>query len=502
MAKKTNSKTSFSLQSLIVPLSKGSTVVTTAVKSSTKRIASVVEKFPLLSFFGLLALLVVLVVVGDILRKPASTTEIKEATPKSVATYQVGSTPRVTVQAKLEKTGVLTIVAQTSGVVQKLNLTEGDSVKAGQKIVSLSTTYRGANAPSLTRQLSQRNYQHIVDTYPLQLDVIHKNRELAQKNETQSKELRAIGRTSADDTKSLISLNEDIISYLDDQIEEYQATNVGGVNDGTINGLQQNKSQIMAALNGLKASVRASDYTNNDEKEIAAMSTLTKETTLKQLELQEKALELNKDVALLNMRLAQIGESLMYPASPCAGTIERVHVQVGDVVNPGTVIATVRANQSSSTVEALVAGPIAKQVSQLIPATVYIDDQAIEVVPRFVSSEPTTGNLHSVLLTLPETIATPSNGSYITVSIPFSSDVMEQGANATHFIPLDAIYFSQDQAYIYVADTTQQPAVAKLHQVQLGSVYGQMVELKSEMAKDTYIILDRTVVETDPVVVR
>lgn len=461
------------------------------LKRLSQTVTTTIQRWPIVSFFGVMAVLVALVIIGNIMRRPPAAPVAKTPEPKVVAVYQLNGVPSVTVQAQVEKTGVITLIAQTPGIVQKLNVTEGQSVTRGQKVVSLSTNYQGANAASLTRQLSQRNYQHILDTLPAQQDLINKNKQLAEKNDTQAKEMRAIGRASQDETRALISLNEDIISELDEQIAALEA-----VNDPTVTQVKSGKAQTLGALNGLKASLRASEYTNSEDKELAAISSLTKETTLKQLELQEKALGLNKDVALLNLRLAQVSESLMYPAAPVAGVVERVHVQVGQAVNPGTVIATIMANQSTSSLEAKVAPAIATQVSHLAPSQIMLNGRSYELRPRYISNQPTNGGLYSVLFTLPdEWGAELVDGGYVTVQLPLGSGVISSG----NYIPLDAIYYSQSSAYLYTVDASQQPARAHLQQVELGAVYGAMVELKTQLPADTQIILDRTVVETDPV---
>ncbi len=467
-------------------------------KWSIHQAGLVINRFPLLSFFGLLAVLLVLVVVGNILRKPAEEKAAEQLAPKAVLTYTLGDTPSITVQGKVAKTGVISIVAQAPGIVQKVAVSEGQTVNAGQRLVNLSTSYQGGNVQSVARQLSQRSYQHVVDTYDAQQALINRNRDLAEKNEVQAKELRAIGRSSQADTRSLIDLNEEVIDNMDDQIAALEAVNADGSKDNAIGQLKSGKAQVLAGLNGLKAGLKASEYTNNEDEEIAGITGLVKETTLRSLDLQAKALDLNKDIAALNLRMAQISESLMYPAAPCAGVVERVYVNVGESVNPGTVIATIKANQSSTDVEVLVAGPIADLISRIAPSTVMIGESKLTLVPRYISSEPTVGSLHSILFTLPAQYANDvKNDQYITVQLPFGS-----GIRSGAYVPLDAVYYSQTGAFVYVADRSQSPAVAKAAQVKLGEVYGQMVEVREGLASESAVILDRNIIETDPVEIK
>lgn len=461
----------------------------------TARATAFIQIRPFSSFLGLLAVMVALVVIGNWLRKPPAQPTAAEPEPKPVSTYTLGGNPTVSVQAKVDKSGVITVVAQTAGIVNKLNVTEGQSVYKGQRLVSLASNYQGANAASLTRQLSQRSYQHTLDTYDTQKALIQQQRELADKNEVQAKELRAIGREAESDTRTLIDLNNEIVSYLDQQLASYEASNVNGSNDAVINDLKGAKAQVLGGLSGLKASLNASEYTNSEDEEIAGITGLVRATTHKQLDLQEKALDLSRDVALLNVRLAQVGESLMYPAAPSAAVVERVHVSVGQAVSPGMPIATLTAKQGTVNLEALVVAPIAKQVSLLTPSVLLIDGQQLKVTPRYVSTEPTNGSLYSVLFTLSDEVAAQvHDGELVSLTLTLGAR-----ANQDAYIPLDAVYYSQSGAYVFIADTAQTPARAKVQKVTLGHVYGPMVEVIDGLPAQVMVILDRNVVDTDPV---
>ena len=92
-----------------------------------KRINKLIEKRPLGSFFAIMAVLFVLIVIGNFLGKP-KVTEQKAKEPIIVKTYSIGSAPRITVPAQIEKEGVIQIEAQTPGIVYKINVKDGQSV--------------------------------------------------------------------------------------------------------------------------------------------------------------------------------------------------------------------------------------------------------------------------------------------------------------------------------------------------------------------------------------
>jgi hypothetical protein len=81
---------------------------------------SFLKRFPLLTFGIALAVLLGLIVLANFIRTPAKDDGVKEPEPKVVETFSIGTAPTVKVQGKVEKSGVITIVAQSGGV-RKIN---------------------------------------------------------------------------------------------------------------------------------------------------------------------------------------------------------------------------------------------------------------------------------------------------------------------------------------------------------------------------------------------
>ncbi|HRN96616.1 MAG TPA: biotin/lipoyl-binding protein, partial [Candidatus Levybacteria bacterium] len=86
--------------------------------------------------------------IGSYLSTPKPEPE-REQTPRAVSVYTLGKTPTVQLQAKIEKNGVIKITALSGGIVQSIPVIEGQTVKAGQTLINLSTNYNGANLPGL-----------------------------------------------------------------------------------------------------------------------------------------------------------------------------------------------------------------------------------------------------------------------------------------------------------------------------------------------------------------
>jgi biotin carboxyl carrier protein len=459
-----------------------------------------IETRPLGSFFSLLLVLFIFILLGNFLRVPKKDTTQASTKPTPVDVFSIGENPYIEVSAKVDKSGVIKIVAQSPGVVQQIYTSEGNEIWRGNTIVALSTNYQGGTIPSVSREIAQRNLDFVEATYGTQRDLISKRRELASDGDAQADQMRDITNQSISDTSSLVSLNEEILSSINVQIQNLEASNVNGSNDALILQSKQAKSGVLTALTSLRSSVRSAQFQVSAEEEPAKISDLSRELTLKQLDIEQQSLDLNREMSKLNLKIAQIAESLMYPASPVSGTVERIHVHIGDTVNPGTVIATITATSQVTNVIALVSGETARSISLLDKSKLTAFNVTLELTPRYVSTEPTDGALHSVLYTLPDTTQLAlTNSSYVNLRIP----IHKQGSTSSiPFIPIDAVYQTQSDAYIFVAsESGKKTSTAISKKVELGPVTGSYVQIHKGVASGDQIILNRNIVAGDLVTI-
>lgn len=452
-----------------------------------------VEKRPLLSFLGLLLILLGLIILSNFINKPKDQIEETGITAKNVQTYSIGTSPKITVQAVVEKSGVIKVVSLGSGVVQSINVEVGQEVTKGTNLISMSTNYQGGNAFSVQRQLAQVQYKNVKDTYDAQKDLIAKQKELALKQDENADELRRISNDSLGSSRSLIDLNNSILSSLESQQTELENTNTNGANDAAILQTKQLRSQFQAANNQIESGLKNAEYAGSDDNPQAEMSNISKDITIKQLEIQEKALALNKEVSRLSVVLAQINEAIMYPSSPVNGKVERIYVRVGQVVNPGTPIAQISGNSDSLMAVALLSRETAQAVSRSMVSTLHFGNESYEAAPFYVSSDATDGQLYSAQFAIPEEYSPQvTDKGYILIEIPI--DFAKTGS-AIPFIPIDSVFQTQDDAFVFVAKDGK--ALSK--KVKLGAVVGRYVEIKEGLSEGDQVILNRNVISGDPV---
>ncbi len=456
------------------------------------RYTTVVKKRPVTSFLFALGLLLIIIIIGDLAARPKNI-PAAEAQPKVVKVFSIGKAPTVTVQAQIQKDGVINIVAQTPGIVQNIAVKEGDSVSRGTNLVSLSSNYQGGNAASLSRQLAETQYNNVKETFDQQKGIIQKQRDLANANADNTDELRKISEKNRDDISSLISFNNGILDTLNANLQKLKDTNVGGANDSLILATQQQISSFSAANAQLNAQERGLSFSTNTDNPPTKLANITKDMTLAQLDIAEKALDLSKKISEIQLRLAQVNEAQMFPASPAFGVVQKVNVHVGQSVTPGTLLVVIYSQAGNVTANAKVTRLIAQSVSQIENSDLTVGDKTFSQTPTFVSTQATDGQLYSVIYQIPEEFRDAvSNLGFIKVEIPISSSLTN---SVIPYIPLDSIYQTQESAYVYIVQNEK----AESKKVDLGQVLGGNVEIKSGLSEGDQIILNRNVVAGDSV---
>lgn len=460
--------------------------------------AAFANKRPLLTFFSALGILLLLIVLSNFTRnkKPVQTTT--PVIKKTVSVYRIGSAPRVWLQATTEKSGVVQITALSGGVVQKINFTEGKHVSRGSTLVSLSTNYQGGNILSVQRQIAQKQLQNLEDTFQEQKDLINRQRDLANTTNDNAKQIRDITAKSVDETQNLINLNSDILSTLDTNLSKLTASNPAGMNDQAILTTKQLKSQFQSANNQLNSALRTAQYQSSNDKPPAQLADIQKDITLKQLDIQDRALDLNREVTRLQLQVARINEALMYPAAPFSGTIQRVYIKEGQAVSPGTPLVLLSQDQTDDPIVAIVYAPreIAQHVSTLQPSTLHIGTFSYDTYPSFVTQDAIQGTLYGIYYPIPENYSrSVTDKGAIEVEVPVG--YFDTSA-AIPFVPLDAVYEGEEQASVFVAVDGK----AKSKTIELGNIYGRFIEVKSGLQNGDQIILDRTVVDGDTITVQ
>ncbi len=452
-----------------------------------KKTSAYLKAHPYAAFFSALGLLLLVILLGQVISSFSKTTPVVKEAVAQVKTYSIGTSPTVSLQAEVNQEGVIEIVAQTPGIVQNVHVYEGQQVGAGSTIVSLSSNYQGGNAPGLQAQLAYTQYKNVKDTFDTQKEIIGKQREIAEKTGNNTEELRKISDKAEGDTSSLLSLNESMLDTLRSGLESVKQNPASTPQE--VLQAQGAVAQVQAGVNQLRGALRGLEYSTNTDNPPTALANLQKDISLKQLDVQGRALELSKEVSKIQYNLALVQASLMNPASPFNGTVERVLVSPGQNVNPGTVLAVVSSNNPKATLNVLIPQNIAQGVSRTEPSTLHINGKEVKVVPSYVSTVATNKLLYSITYNIPEEyISKVANNSFISIEVPVGyADTLA----SVPFIPIDSVFQSQTNSYVFVAEKNK----AKVRNIKLGEVYGNYVEITSGIKNGDKVIVNRNVVE-------
>ncbi len=383
-----------------------------------KKVNYFIGKKPFESFFAVLGLLLTLIVLSNFLGAPKQAKKIEVAPVKQVQIYSVGKTPRLIVQAQIEKSGSIHITALTPGVVQNIYKKEGQTFWRGQTLVYLSTNYQGGNAAALQTKLAQLQYNNVLDIGQQQKDLVQKQRDLAAEQNKVSKET------------DLSKLQKDVANI--------------------------------------------------------------------QLDLQNKTIDLTQQTSLTQLQLAQVTEAMMYPSAPFNGVVEKVSVKVGQAVNPGQELMVISQKVPNDPVTAVVyvSADIASVISTLEPTTLYLKGQTLKEKPFYVTQDAVQGTLYAVYFNIPDKYSNlVTEGGHIRIDLPLDET---DTTSVFPFIPIDAIYQTKEQDYVFVAKNGE----VETKTVELGEVFGSFVEVKRGLGEEDRIILNRNVIAGDRVTIQ
>jgi len=458
-----------------------------------KRLTSFIKERPFGSFFIVLGLLSLTIIVGHALTQPKQQLTPPPAT-KSVELYSIGKAPKVTFQAKIEKAGVIKIVAQTSGIVQDVNVTDGDKVIKGKQLITLSSNYQGGNVTEVQAQIAKAQYKSVQDNFSQQQDTINKQKNIANLTLNNFNDQQTIATQSANQTINLINTNQSLLDTLNQQLTTAQ--NTGASASSTIP-QQTQINQLQSAQNQLKQQLSNLQVQTDSSKAPGQIAQTQHDLTIEQLTIQEKSLELNKEVTGLQTQLAEVNADSMLPSSPVDGIIERIFVHVGQSVTPGTQLATITATSDNLQTIAIVDVPqqIAQNVSRLETSDIYLNGKAYQIKPFYVSSDATNGMLYSIFYTIPtDDTNLVTDGQYVNADIPVGSP---STGSTVPFVPIDAIYQTQDENYLLVDEKNK----AITRKVTLGNIFGNFIEITNGLKSGDQIILNRNVVSGDKVTI-
>jgi RND family efflux transporter MFP subunit len=139
-----------------------------------------IDRRPLTSFFITLALVLALIILGNLLNKPQPAQNIAPVVVKTVQVYTLEENPTIHLQAQVEKSGVITISSLSSGVVSRLYVKEGTYVRRGKTLAYISTNYQGGSVTGLQSSIAEKQLADLEANLADRKDLNLKTKTLAE----------------------------------------------------------------------------------------------------------------------------------------------------------------------------------------------------------------------------------------------------------------------------------------------------------------------------------
>lgn len=401
--------------------------------------------------------------------------------------FVFGETPvQEEVVGTIKNQNTLTLVAQSNGPVQSVLVTEGAKVSRGKTLVQQETAYAAGNVQAVATQLASKNAQLATESLESTVKQVSLSREQADLSRDNTENLRKISEQSISETKQIITLSEQIAKTIEDNLKAEQA---GANDEATVQSLRQALLGAQSGLNQARQGLRSLEYQTDTNNPQSKLADLQRQVVQESTELQLKSAQLQKDIANLNVRQAQIAQAATRVTAPIAGTVEKVFVRPGEFVSPGTPVAVIK-GETDLLLEILVAGKVALQVDDTQNAVVKgLAGNPVTLPIQHVSAAPVSGQLYQVLIQVPaEYEPFIFQNQTVAVTLPLQQTSLAAGNS---FVPLDALFVSNTGRYVFIEEDGK--AVQK--PVETGEIVGTGIEITSGLVPGEVVLLDRRVID-------
>lgn len=221
---------------------------------------------------------------------------------------------------------------------------------------------------------------------------------------------------------------------------------------------------------------------------------LQSEIGKKQIRINKENAKLGDELTELAVKQAQISNQMSRVSAPQNGVIEKIFVNPGQFVSPGTPIAVFNSDKGKTFAELKVPFEIAKRVSIKEKSYLQIGEDKVEAYPIYISAEATDSYLYSILFSVEDKyLKNVPNKSFITVSLALENEFSDDSSK--FLIPLDSVHLTQENAFVFVNKESK----AEIRELEIGSVVGQFVEVISGLSDEDSVIESRNIFDGDSI---
>ena len=177
-----------------------------------------------------------------------------------------------------------------------------------------------------------------------------------------------------------------------------------------------------------------------------------------------------------------------------SGTIERIAVQVGDFVTPGTVLALLRADKGATILETFIDPALAQSFDATTPSDVLLNtnEPSLKITPSFFStSEIKDGLFHIRYLLSPEQSVQVSDNTRVALSLPLRVKSKDAGT----LVPLDALFTHTNHTSLFIEHDGKAEEIT----VSIQKIFGDVALLDESLLDGTSVLLNRTLISDEAI---
>jgi biotin carboxyl carrier protein len=234
-----------------------------------------------------------------------------------------------------------------------------------------------------------------------------------------------------------------------------------------------------------------------EKKKVRKDSTVSDTETdiaLKKLKRQRAALNTSLSTGALSVDISRASAAALEPRAMVSGTIERIAVQVGDFVTPGTVLALLRTDKGATILETFIDPALARSFDATTPSHVLLNtnEPSLEITPSFFStSEIKDGLFHIRYLLSPEQSAQVSDNTRVILSLPLRAESKDAGT----LIPLDALFTHTNHTSLFI----EHDGKAEELTVSIQKIFGNAALLNESLPDGTSVLLNRALISGEAI---
>ncbi len=209
---------------------------------------------------------------------------------------------------------------------------------------------------------------------------------------------------------------------------------------------------------------------------------------------------LQSKVALANSQisldLVVKSDAVLRPKALTSGVVQSIKVRAGQYVAPGQTVATLYNPTATTTLEAIVPEDLATFVDISKDAVLVLPDESKHpiTISYLSPSEDTFGLFTFGFVISEELIAKIPYGQNPKILLP-----LRWSGEQTILLPLDSVFQSSNETTVNILNS--ETGKAESRTIELGSVRGNFVEVKSGIADTDIVLLNRFVTSGDTVTI-